>query len=236
MSVFVRAIPWFTGRTKALLLTIAATVFLYLRARAASLFASVTVAGVVYFGAAIVIEQALRPTYNPVQTTISELAVGRYGFLLTSGFYALGTSFLTMGLALWRGLRATLTSRLGLALLAVCGIAAYLAGIFPTDLAGAVVTTTAGTIHMIVASAGYTGLILAIWLFTRYFHRDEAWRAHHRVSLALGVLGSAALIAVGFTGHTAEAGLAQRIMAVTLLAWVGLTALRLRALARPTGR
>lgn len=217
------------ARLLAVLGALAVAFCFYFKARLTTLFATVTVAGIAYFVVAVVVEQSLRPTYNPVQATISELAVGRYGFLLTSGFYVLGTSILSISIGLWQRVKATLTSRLGLALLALSGVAAFLAAAFPTDLTGALIRTTHGEIHTFVAGFGYTLLILAIVALTLNFRRDRRWRSYHPVSLVLAVSGCLALIAVGITADTSSAGLAQRVMAITLLAWVALTALRLRS-------
>jgi hypothetical protein len=215
------------ARITAVLATVVLALLVYFKARLAALFATVTVAGIAYFFVAVLVEQSLRPAYNPVQATISELAVGRYGFLLTSGFYVLGTSILSMSIGLWQRVKATLTSRLGLALLALSGVAAFIAAGFPTDLTGAAMKTTDGEIHDIVADSGYTLLILAILALTLHFRRERRWRSYHPISLVLAVSGCLALITVGITSNTAAAGLAQRVMAVTLLAWVALTALRL---------
>jgi hypothetical protein len=216
-----------SARVLTVVTAVVLALLVYFKARLATLFAAVTVAGVAYFFVALFVEQSLRPAYNPVQATISELAVGRYGFLLTSGFYVLGTSILSMSVGLWQRVRATLASRLGLVLLALSGVSAFIAAVFPTDLTGAVMKTTAGEIHAIVAGSGYTLLILAILALTLHFRRERRWRSYHPVSLVLAVFGCLALITVGVTSNTAVAGLAQRVMAVTLLAWVVLTALRL---------
>ncbi|HMK91811.1 MAG TPA: DUF998 domain-containing protein [Thermoleophilia bacterium] len=198
------------------------------RAWFATVLAAVTVIGILYFFAAVTAEELLRPLYDPVQRTISELAVGPFGFLQTSAFVALGLSLLALQHALYRRLRHTIASRVALALLGLCGLLSFAAAIFPTDLKGAVVTA-AGTVHEVVASVGYAGLIVAMILLSLHFRRDERWRAFARPSSSLAVLGVCTSIVMGATSQTDVSGLSQRLMVVPLLSWVVWTAVHARA-------
>ena len=193
----------------------------------ATALATVTVVGILYFFAAVTAEELLRPLYDPVQRTISELAIGPFGFLQTSAFVALGLSLLALQHALYRRLRHTLASKVALALLGVCGLLSFAAAIFPTDLRGAVVTA-AGTVHELAASVGYAGLIIAMILLSLHFRRDERWRAFAGPSTGLAVLGVFTSIFMGATSHTDVSGLSQRLMVVPLLSWVVWTALHAR--------
>jgi hypothetical membrane protein len=193
--------------------------------------ATFTVIGILYFFAAVTAEELLRPLYDPIQRTISELAVGPFGFLQTSAFVVLGLSLLALQHALTRHLRHTVFSRVALVLLALCGVATFVAAAFPTNLKGAVVTV-AGEIHELVASFGYAGLIVAIILLTLHFRRDERWRSFFAPSSSLAVLGVGTSIFMGATSNTDLSGLSQRVMVIPLLLWVVLTALRLLSLPR----
>ena len=185
--------------------------------------------GILYFFAAVTTEELLRPLYNPVQRTISELAVGPFGFLQTSAFIVLGLSLLALQHALARHLRHTVLSRIALVLLALCGVASFVAAAFPTNLKGAV-ATVAGEIHESVAGFGYAGLIIAIILLSVHFRRDERWRTFFAASSSLAVIGAGSSIFMGATSNTDLSGLSQRVMVIPLLLWVVLTALRLRSL------
>jgi Protein of unknown function (DUF998) len=186
--------------------------------------AAVTVVGILYFFAAVTAEELLRPLYDPIQRTISELAIGPFGFLQTSAFIALGLSLLALQHALYRRLRHSLLSRIALVLLGLCGIASFLAAAFPTDLKGAVVTL-AGTIHDLAASFGYGALIIAMILLTLHFRRERHWRSFVLSSSSLSAVGVGASIFLGLTNGSDIMGLSQRAMAVPLLLWVVLTAL-----------
>jgi hypothetical membrane protein len=197
--------------------------------------AGVAVVGVLYFFAAVSAEEALRPMYDPVQRTISELAVGRYGFLQISAFVALGLSLLALPAGLWRRLRATVLSRLGLCLIALGGVASFVAAAFPTDLRNAAVATVSGQIHATTAGAGYACLITAMLLLSLHFRGDLRWRPIHLPSSGLTLLGIAALLSLALAGDSSVAGLLQRLMVVPLLTWViltGIHAMRISAAAR----
>ena len=197
------------------------------------ILATFAVVGIVYFFAAVTVEELLRPLYDPIQRTISELAVGPLGYLQTSAFVVLGLSLLALQHALYRRLRHTVVSRIALILLGLCGVFSFVAAAFPTDLRGAVVTA-AGTIHDLVASFGYAGLIIAMILLSLHFRRDPHWRPFFRPSSGLAALGVATSIFMGATSNTDLSGLSQRVMVVPLLVWVVLTSLHVRSLPRRT--
>jgi len=197
--------------------------------------AGVAVVGVLYFFAAVSTEEALRPMYDPIQRTISELAVGRYGFLQISAFIALGLSLLALPAGLWQRLRSTLVSRAGLCLIALGGIASFVAAAFPTDLRNAAVATVSGQIHATIAGAGYACLITAMLLLSLHFRGDLRWRPISLPAFVLTLAGIAALLSMAAAGHSDIAGLVQRLMVVPLLSWVmltGMQAMRVSAAAR----
>ena len=193
--------------------------------------AALAVVGVLYFFAAVTAAETLRPMYDPVQRTISELAVGRFGYLQISAFVVLGLSLLALPAGLWHRIRLTVLSRAGLALIAVGGLASFLAAAFPTDVRGAAVMTVAGEIHATAAGVGYACLVTAMLLLSLHFRGDRRWQSFHLRSSALTALGIAALLAMAVGGDGDLAGLLQRLMVVPLLSWVMLTGLRASRLA-----
>jgi hypothetical protein len=200
------------------------------------ILAAIAVLGVLYFLAAVSVGELLRPMYDPVKLTISELAVGRYGFLQISAFVALGLSLVALPLGLWQRVRSTITSRLGLGLILIGGVTCFVAAAFPTDLRTAAIVTVSGRIHQVSASVGYACLITAMLLLSWHFRRDVHWRAFHLPSSGLSLVGLVALLAMAATGNSDVAGLLQRIMAIALLSWVALTGVhagRLSLAARP---
>jgi hypothetical protein len=190
-----------------------------------AILAAVAVAGVLYFLTAVSVAELLRPMYDPIDRTISELAVGHHGYLQVSAFIALGVSLLALPCGLWGRVRATLASRTGLALILVCGVSSFVAAAFPTDLRTAAVATVTGQVHEVSASVGYACLISAMLLLSWHFRGDVHWRSHRHLSAALTGLGLTALLALTAAGNGPVTGLLQRLMAATLLSWVALTAL-----------
>jgi hypothetical protein len=188
--------------------------------------AGIAVVGVLYFFAAVTTEEALRPMYDPVQRTISELAVGSYGFLQISAFVALGLSLIALPAGLWQRLRSTLVSRVGLCLIALGGVASFVAAAFPTDLRNAAAATVSGQIHATIAGAGYACLITAMLLLSLHFRDDLRWRPIHLPASVLTLSGIAALLSMAAAGNSDVAGLVQRLMVVPLLSWVMLTGIQ----------
>jgi hypothetical protein len=201
-----------------------------------AIFAAVAVGGVLYFLTAVSVAEALRPMYDPVQRTISELAVGHAGYLQVSAFVVLGVGLLALPCGLWSRVRATLASRAGLGLLLVCGVSSFVAAAFPTDLRTAAVATVTGQVHEVSAGIGYACLMSAMLLLSWHFRRDAPWRSHRHYSAFLSMIGLATLLALAASGEGPVTGLLQRLMAVSLLSWVALTgvhACRLSLAARP---
>src|SRR5579863_401658 len=119
------------------------------RVRQGALLAKVTIAGIVLYVIIDVIAQALPPHYNPISQAESDLAVGPYGFLMTINFVLRGLVALTMLGALSREVAKQGLSRVGLVLVGIWGIGAFLLALFPTDVGAS--TTLHGKIHLLVA-------------------------------------------------------------------------------------
>jgi hypothetical membrane protein len=191
-------------------------------------FATIAIVGISYFIMAVATLHFLRTDYNPLKEHISAYAVGRYGVLMTSAFFALalGALFLTIGL--WRGVSAASSSRFGLTLLVVFALCVATAGIFPTDLEGAP-PTTSGNIHELAFLLASVSVLAAMFLWSRKFQRDDTWQAANRAALTLAVLALLAFISLFATEGTEFLGLSQRIFVGLFLAWMLLTSFRLRS-------
>jgi hypothetical membrane protein len=197
-----------------------------LSGRLGTLFAGLAIAGVLYFLTAVSVAEVLRPMYDPVRRTISELALGAHGSLLVSAFIALGLSLLALPAGMWSRVRTSLSSRVGLVLMLVCGVSSFVAAVFPTDLRSAAVATLTGEVHGLSAGVGYVCMVIAMVLLSWDFRRDRQWRSFGLQSAVLTLIGVAALLAFGVAGDRSDiAGLLQRVMAGTVLFWAVLTAL-----------
>src|SRR6266702_3274230 len=84
-------------------------------AKQAARLALIAIIGISYFFVAVVTLHFLRPDYDPVKRAVSNYAIGPYGFLMTTAFFALALSLFALALGLAR--RITLSSSTVAALL-----------------------------------------------------------------------------------------------------------------------
>src|SRR6478752_3767730 len=110
-----------------------------------------------------------QPGYQVSTQSVSDVAVGNFGWLMDANFFALGLSTIAFAVGLFRTLRRR--SYAGTLLLVVVGLATFAAGLFPTDLKGAPQTSTGG-VHNLLFLVVFLGLILS-YPFTAFALRHE---------------------------------------------------------------
>ena len=191
----------------------------------------VGIAGTAFFILAVTALHFLRPDYNPVTRFISEFAVGRYGYVMTIAFFALGLGSLALALGIRGGVAPSRAKSAGSLLLGMWGIGVFLAGIFPTDLQGSP-ATTAGTIHNTASLISFVVLIAAIFLSSRGFKRDLAWTSYHAPSLVMGFAALVTFVLFFISFTSGWLGIGQRAFAAVILLWLLSTGVRLRSAAR----
>jgi hypothetical membrane protein len=160
----------------------------------------------------------VKPNYRPVRNTISELALGRYGYVQTINFVVSGLLLASLGvtIALQNG------SSYGSTAVTIMGAVLFLSAIFPTDPTTANGSTTVGKIHNAIFLVGMLAIISA--QFVVGF--SNLGSALGIFSLVCGVLAPVNLVAM-VTQH-AYAGLFQRLLVLTIMVWIsgfGLSAL-----------
>jgi hypothetical membrane protein len=207
------------------------------QARWAVALATLTMAGIVAYVALVVTAQLLPPHYDVVRTAESDLAVGRYGWLMTAAFVLRGVLSFSLVAALMLAARRGLRPRAGLVLLGLWGAGAFLLAAFPTDLPGDP-RTVHGAVHAAVAFAAFLAVALGELLVSRRLATVDRWhsfgRSTGRLAGATLVVCALALVALGATetssfGPAAVAGLAERAFLAMALLWMLLVATRLRA-------
>ena len=199
-------------------------------AKQAAIFATIACAGFLYYLAALIVLHFIEPGYNPLSRTISEYAVGQYGFVMTSAFFARGLALLALAIGLYQGVSPPGRSSAGIVLLCLSGVATLVTGIFRTDLKGAL-QTTSGNIHIIAALVTYIGLAAAFILLSQRFRHDPQWKSFRGLALALALAALVGLVVFLGASGTELAGLFQRIYTLLFLIWLLLTASRLRSIA-----
>lgn len=150
----------------------------------------------------------LRRDVDPLTTSMSQYANGRYGSFVTLAFVAIALAAALAAWSLWRigpqrGRRWIAPSLLG-----VMGLGFLLVAIFPQD-PGNDITTTSGGIHnlggVLSLAFGAAGIIVA----SVRFRRDPRWSGIANASLVLGILLPVSLVALILSPSSVE-GLVDR--------------------------
>ena len=199
---------------------------------APAVFASLAMACFVYAAVALLTLHFLRPDYAPASNFISNYAVGRYGWVMTSWFLAMSCGLLMLAAALYTdGLRSVI-ALLAIFLLVVAAIGLVVSAIYPTDAPGAPSTPT-GAIHDMSFLVNVGSLLIATILLSVSFGMHPAWRSYRRTAWILTSLILAGFVIQFLTLHKGMPyGLANRFFVVVLLAWLFALSFRLRAAPR----
>ena len=152
---------------------------------------------------------------HPLRHAISELALGRAGWLMTIAFCSSGIGTLLLALTVGRG---STRPRVAPTLLAVAGLLAFVSAFVHADPSTSA-TTTHGTIHQVAGIATFILIIAAMFVLVRTFRREPSWRplANPTRAWAFAALATLFLIPLGGSAYF---GVAQRIFIATSLAWV----------------
>jgi hypothetical protein len=193
------------------------------------ILATVAALGTGYFVVVIAALHFLRPDINPVERPTSEYAIGPFGYLMTSAFISLSLGTWALVVGLHRDLSGSGRYRVGLGFLGVWGIGLLVAATFPIDVEEAP-STLAGTIHRINGPLTFLSMVVGTNLVSRGFKHDVRWRPIYWFAAALALLMIAEFVASGLTAARGSgAGIAQRVVLVTLATWFLITAARLRS-------
>ena len=196
--------------------------------RPVRLLALVSALGFAYFTVSLGALHLLRSDYDPVGQTVSQYAVGPYGYLITISFFALGPAVLALAVGLVRGVSPP--PRVAAGFLAVAGVAVIVVGVFPVDRAPSAMPLSE-MVHDSAYMASFVATLVAMIVLTAHLKRDRRWRSVRRLSLVLAVIASVDLAAF-VTGADAEwRGIVQRLGIGTILAWLLLMSARLRSVA-----
>ena len=173
----------------------------------------------------------LRPEYSPASHYISEYAVGRFGWLMTTWFLAIGIGCLMLALGLKSVGLASRLGQAGILVLAILSFASLIAAGFPMDPPGGP-PTLVGRIHALNFLVSISSVLFTQILLTLGFGIDPRWRSYQRLSIVLTALLLLAYAAQFYTASNGVyEGVANRFYGVVWLAWLLATSLRVRRLA-----
>ncbi|MBN1498638.1 MAG: DUF998 domain-containing protein [Spirochaetes bacterium] len=170
----------------------------------------------------------LKPGYDPVLSTVSELGEcgGVNAGLASVLFICAGLLELIFALGLYLRLRPSGAALAGSVLLAVNGIFDYISsGFFPCD-AGGVYESFSGQMHFFVSVIGMSVMIFPAFFFYAAFRKNKM-KNESRLSLVMAVLvlAGAVLFNAAFFTEAAWLGLAQRILGYAYWGWIFLLVL-----------
>ena len=161
----------------------------------------------------LVLHLVQRPEYHPLSEAVSELALGRDGWLMAVAFCSLGTGTLFLA-AMLRRLDSA--PRVGPALVAVSGALSYVSAFVHAD--GPHGTTTHGQIHQAVGIATFILMIASMFALVRPFRRDDRFRALATPTLVWALAAVGGFLLIPLSG-SAYFGVAQRVFLAIVLSW-----------------
>jgi hypothetical protein len=176
--------------------------------------------------------------FDLIRDNISELVLGRFGWVQTAAFILAGFGTLALAYALRQLTMGVWGSRIGSLLVGIYGVGAVLSAIFPTDRidspADMASLSTTGQIHIAISLVSFPCMIVAMFIFTRTFALDPRWRS---LTPWIVLAPTSALSLLFVQSEGPWVGLMQRLMVGAIAAWIVIVALRVRSLAasRETG-
>lgn len=167
--------------------------------------------------------------HDIVGDTISEMALGPGGFVLTIAFVSVGIGILCLAVVIRAVTAGERGSALGSLLVAIYGVGAILAGVFPTERIDAAAEvwqqSATGLIHVIASLVSFIAIVIGIFVLGRTFLRMPSWRTWGRRTM-LFAGGALALLFVQSEGPFV--GIMQRGFVTIITVWLIVVAIRAR--------
>jgi Protein of unknown function (DUF998) len=153
--------------------------------------------------------------YSPARQAVSELALGRAGWLMMIAFCAMGLGTVLVAQTVRRDMAG---ARVPSLLLAIAGLLDFVSAFVHADgETGA--STTHGQIHQLAGIATFVLIISCMFLLVRPLRRNPAWRGLATPTRRWGFTAVAAFVAIPVSGD-AYFGVAQRGFIAISLSWV----------------
>lgn len=188
--------------------------------------ASATLAGLATFALIVLaLHVVQRGSYHPLSEAVSELALGRAGWLMFVAFCALATGTLCAAVLL----RRTTGSRAAPALLGVAGALSYVSAVFHADGENSP-TTLHGEIHQTAGVITFLLIIAVMFTCRRTFRRDPRWQSLAGPTLGCAVAGVGAFLATPVVS-SGYFGVVQRLFLAVCFCWLAAVAVHGRRLA-----
>jgi hypothetical membrane protein len=203
----------------------------------------IVILGIVLYVILDVIAQVLPPHYSPISQAESDLAVGKFGLIMTVNFLNRGILSLLFIFAFLQTLDvkgvARLPFRTGTYLFGVWAVEALLLAIFPTDVP-ATPLSWHGAIHLVVAIIAFIGGAFGTLAISLKLEQNRLFEGLKRIALPLSVLVIvfwAIEFGLPFVFPHLNArigGLTERLFLGSVLFWMGVVSAYLATHMRPT--
>lgn len=190
--------------------------------------------GAVFFVSVFTVYGWLCPGYSPTSMFVSELSLGPYGWVQMLNFVLTGALVLVFGRGLAAHFSTGAASRAGPVLVQCMGVSLMMSGLFTTDPSAMFDQASAhGVVHGILGALFFTLAPISCFVFYRRFHSDRVWRPMAGWTLAAGVVLTLGIGLLKFSQQLGSGlfewkGLVQRVILVTIMAWIFAFASRLR--------
>jgi Protein of unknown function (DUF998) len=174
----------------------------------------------------------LASEYGLVGDNISELVLGRYGWVQTLAFVISGLGIIGLAYAIYRLTSGARGSILGPLLIGIYGFGAVIVAIFPTDRidsrADVYSQSVFGWIHSLTAAVCLLCVVIGMFVLTWTFSRLARWRS---LVVWSALLAGAALALLFVQMEGPWVGLMQRLLITAIGGWLLLVATRVRTIA-----
>ncbi len=189
-----------------------------------------TVALVAVYVVLDIVAQLLPPHYSAISQAESDLAVGPFGYVMTVNFVVRGLLSLSFLVGLTAATTLGRRSPVGIALVGVWALGAFVLAAFPTDLGTA--TTVHGTIHLATAALAFFTASVGEVLLSHRFSEEPGLAAFRAPALLVSVLSVITLLVLFYLLPHPRLwmegfGLVERVFIGLALLWMLLVALYL---------
>ena len=186
--------------------------------------------GLVLYVVLDVVAQLLPPHYSPISQAESDLAVGKFGFIMTINFLNRGVLSLLFIYAFLRTLDLAGVGRsrfrVGTYLLGAWAVGAIILAIFPTDVPATPVSWH-GAIHLVVAVIAFICGAFGTLAISLKLEQNREFQRLRRIALPLSVIVivlwvvefGLAFLAPHLNGRIG--GLTERLFLGSALLWIG---------------
>jgi hypothetical membrane protein len=162
-----------------------------------------------YYVIVLIVLHILEPEFDPRFRFMSEYALGDYGWLMTTTFFALGLAPLVAAIGLQNVYQWSRSTRIGLGLLVVAAMFIWLAGVFRDSIP-----------HLLAGVVAFPSMVMAVLLLSWTFRRAAGWQTIHRVTLFIA-LGMFAMLFL-MVADLGMPGLQQRVFIFLFLLWLSI--------------